>query len=173
MNPRDAFKFCPRCGNKLEPQEESLQCVNCGFHFYINPVPCNGAIIENEKGEVLLVKRKFEPQKGYWDLPGGFVRAGEDLEQSVKREVMEEIGVQVEIQRIIGIYVDTYLYQEIANKTFGVVVSAKITGGTLHSADDVEEYKYFPKEQVLQQTIAFPGIKKAFEDYLQKQNHNS
>ncbi len=63
MEPKDFYKFCPKCGEKLIAQKENfLRCEKCGFHFYINPLPCNAVIIENEKGEIMLVKRKFDPK---------------------------------------------------------------------------------------------------------------
>jgi ADP-ribose pyrophosphatase YjhB (NUDIX family) len=169
MEPKNVFKFCPRCAGKLDPKEESLQCELCGFHLYINPIPCNGVIIENDKGEILLVKRKYDPQKGYWDVPGGFARIGEGLEESVKREIREELGVDVELIKILGIYIDKYIFQEVENQTFAIIVNARITGGILKSADDVEEFRYFAKDQVLEQDIAFPGIKQALEKYLRNE----
>lgn len=166
MDAKKLFKFCPKCGGDLKPQIESLECQKCGFHLYINPVPCNGAIIENDNGEILLVKRRFEPGAGLWDLPGGFVRAGEDLEVSVKREVKEEIGVKVEVGRISGVYVDDYVYDGVLNKTFCLIATAKIIGGELKAEDDVADIKYFKKKDSIGEHIAFRGIKKALEDYL-------
>lgn len=168
MDPGDAYKFCPRCRNKLAIKEESLQCVQCGFNLYINPIPCNGVIIENEKREVLLVNRKFEPKKGYWDLPGGFIQPGESLEHSVNREIQEELGVEVEMTGIIGVYEDNYLFQEIINPSLGVIVTAKILSGNLKAADDAAEFQYFPRDQVLQQQIGFPMVIKGIKDYLKK-----
>ncbi len=168
MDPREAYKFCPLCGNNLNKQKESLQCEYCGFNYYINPFPCNGVIIQNEKKEILLVKRKFEPKKDYWDLPGGFIQMEENLEQSVKREVYEELSVKIEIIEIIGVYADTYLYQGITNPTIGIIVTAKIINGTLSPADDVADFKYFNRDQVGQQKLAFSAVKRGIEDYLSK-----
>lgn len=169
MNPKDVFKFCPRCGGRLKPREESLRCISCGFDLYINPYPTNGAIIESGKKEILLVKRKIDPQKGLWDVPGGFIQPGESLDQSVKREVLEELNVAVKITGIVGFYQDVYLFQEILNHTFCVMVTANILNGELKASDDAEEYGYFPKEQILDIPIAFAGVRKGIEDYLKTQ----
>jgi ADP-ribose pyrophosphatase YjhB (NUDIX family) len=166
MEPRDAYIFCPRCGGKLIKQEEGLHCAACGFVFYINPAPTSAAIIENEHGKILLVERKVDPQKGYWDLPGGFIQTGEELTASVKRELQEELSVAIEVTKVIGIYADRYDFQGIHDYTFGVVVAAKIVAGDLKPADDVASYRFFPKGEVLQQKIAFEGIRKGLEDYL-------
>jgi NADH pyrophosphatase NudC (nudix superfamily) len=95
MEPKNFYKFCPKCGGNLVFQKENcLICRNCKFHFYINPLPCNAAIIENEKGEIMLVERKVDPKKGFWDWPGGFINPGESLEDSLKREIKEELNVE-------------------------------------------------------------------------------
>lgn len=167
MNPNKAYKFCPRCGGNLNPQGKNLLiCSNCGFNFYINAIPCSAVIIENEKQEIMLVKRKFDPMKGYWDWPGGFFDAGESLENSVKREIKEELGIKIKLGKIIGVYEDIYKFQNIVNYTLCTIVSAKITGGEIRALDDVSEYKYFPKNQILKQKLAFAYMKKGISDYL-------
>jgi ADP-ribose pyrophosphatase YjhB (NUDIX family) len=166
MDPKKVFRFCPRCGGALIAQEESLRCASCNNDLYINPVPCNGVIIENEKKEILLVKRKFDPFKGMWDLPGGFVRSGESFADSISREIREELGVEIEITGIVGVYEDTYIFQELSNQTFAVIATAKIVKGILSASDDVEKFMYFGRDVVLKQEIAFPGLRRALEDYL-------
>lgn len=165
MDPRKAYRFCPRCGGKLVEKTDFLRCTSCGLHFYINSIPCNAVIIENEKHEILLVKRKMEPRAGFWDLPGGFLKAGEDFFHSVKRELREELHVEIEVGGIVGIYEDTYPFQDIVNPTLIIVVAARIIRGDLKAEDDVSEYKYFSKERVLEQDLSFPGIRRSLEDY--------
>lgn len=166
MDPKIAFKFCPRCAQKLQLKNESLQCSSCGFHFYVNPAPTNAVLIENEKKEILLVKRKFDPKKGFWDTAGGFLQPNESIEDSVKREIFEELGVDVEMTRIIGLYPDDYLFQDIIYPTINILVTAKIISGTLQAGDDAEEFEFFPREKILYLQFAFPWIKKGIEDYL-------
>jgi ADP-ribose pyrophosphatase YjhB (NUDIX family) len=167
MEPKDFYKFCPKCAGGLAPHEGNfLICKKCKFHFYINPLLCNAAIIENEKGEILLVKRKFDPKKGFWDWPGGFINPGESLEDSLKREIKEELNVDIEILGIVGVYEDRYLYQNILNYALCTAVSAKITGGQLKPHDDIEGYKFFPKKEILNQKFAFLSIKRGISDYL-------
>lgn len=167
MQPKKAFKFCPKCAGQLIPQKEnSLECVLCHFHLYINPLPTNGVIIENKKGEILLVKRAFTPKKGWWDVPGGFIQPQESVEASVKRELREELCVEVVIKRLIGIYTDTYLFDGVINYTMCIMVSADIKSGAITPGDDVETYEFFSKKDVLNQKIAFEGVRKGIQDYL-------
>lgn len=167
MNPKKAYKFCPKCaGRFVPPKGNLLECGHCHFHFYINPMPTNGVIIENERGEILLVKRAFPPKKGWWDVPGGFIQSQESLEASIKRELKEELGVDVTVGKLIGIYTDTYLFNGIINHTLCVMVRADIVSGTIIPADDAADFKFFPKKSVLKQRIAFEGVKRSLEDYI-------
>ena len=105
---------CFRCGGVLSKKSlEYFDCKKCKYRHYMNPVPSNSLILENEKGEILLVKRKFNPKKNFWDLPGGFIKLKETLEESVKREVKEELGINVKKMTYLGSYTDKYLYQGI------------------------------------------------------------
>ena len=59
-----------------------------------------GALIFNQN-RILLVERGREPLKGWWSLPGGAVEVGERLEAAIRREVLEETGLQVRVERNI------------------------------------------------------------------------
>lgn len=166
MDPKKIYKFCPLCGQKMIEKKDNPQCSSCGFIFYINPAPGCCAIIENDKQQILLVKRKYDPKKGYWDLPGGFIAPGEDLDTSTKRELREELGINIEVKKVVGSYPNVYIFQNVAYPTLSIVVVAKIVGGHPHPADDITEYAFFPREQVFQQELAFFWIKQALEDYL-------
>jgi mutator protein MutT len=62
-----------------------------------------GALIF-EDANLLLVERAKEPLKGYWSLPGGIVEAGEKLEDAIRREVLEETGLEVESLSVFEIF---------------------------------------------------------------------
>ncbi len=167
MQPITAYNQCLLCGGKLKPEGPRLLiCSQCGHHHYINPSPCNAVIIENEKGEILLVERKADPKKGYWDLPGGFIEPYETFEDSVKREIREELSIEIKIEKIVGVYNDTYLFQGVELPTLGVAVSAKIISGEPKASDDISSYQFFPKTEILNQKIAFPSVSQALSDYL-------
>lgn len=171
MEPKDAFKFCPKCGGELIPKKDNfLECSRCGYHLYINLVSANGVIIENNHEDILLTKRKFEPSKGLWDIPGGFIQPNESVDESIEREIKEELGVEIEGIKLLGTYTDRYLYQGINIYTLIVVVTAKIRNGEIKCADDVSEYKFFSKEQLLDQKFSFKYVKEALQDYLKASN---
>ena len=90
------YKYCPKCAGELHEEipEALFVCTQCMFHFYFSPKPCNAVILE--KGDqILLVRRKYDPQKGFWDLPGGFVDPFESIEESATREIKEELGLDI------------------------------------------------------------------------------
>lgn len=86
---------------------------------------------------VLLVKRAINPYKGYYSLPGGFIKKGETAEEACVREVAEETGFKVRIKRKIG-YIVT---QEIKRKT--VVFEAEIIGGKMQRGKEVSEIGFY------------------------------
>jgi len=70
---------------------------------YKNPIPTVDTIIQ-KGSQILLVKRKKEPFKGLFALPGGFVNEGERVEDAAKREAKEETSLDIELVNILGVY---------------------------------------------------------------------
>ena len=70
---------------------------------YKNPIPTVDTIIQ-KGSQILLVKRKKEPFKGLFALPGGFVNEGERVEDAAKREAKEETSLDIELVDILGVY---------------------------------------------------------------------
>jgi len=58
------------------------------------------------QGKIVVIRRRNEPFKGYYALPGGIVEYGETVEEAVLREVKEETGLDVEIHKLVGVYSD-------------------------------------------------------------------
>lgn len=165
------FNYCPKCGSEdINQKTHNLFiCNKCGFNIYVNPTPTTAAIIENPQGEILLVKRKFDPMKGYWDLPGGFVEPDESLEEGTVREIKEELGVEIsDIEYLISCP-DEYLFQEVNYKILGIVLTGKVTDvEKITPSDDVEEAVFFKKDELPLARIAFKNIKQGLIDYLKK-----
>lgn len=67
------------------------------------PVPAVGAVIIRDN-HILLVKRGSAPSYGKWSVPGGHVELGETMEEALKREVLEETGIDINITRLAGAY---------------------------------------------------------------------
>ena len=98
MHPLEKFKFCPVCGsaNWTEHNFKSKACGDCGFVYYANPCAATAAFILNSRNEMLVARRAKEPAKGTLDLVGGFVDMGETIEEGMRREILEETGLEVD-----------------------------------------------------------------------------
>lgn len=99
----------------------------------------DGVAIKDKK--ILLIKRKKQPFKGKWALPGGFVEYGEKTEDATVREVLEETGLKTKISRLIGVYSDPD--RDPRGHTITVVYLLEICNGSLKSGDDVSDVKFF------------------------------
>ncbi len=167
MLEKNLFRFCGRCALPLRKNRASiLFCANCQTHFYINPRPTNAAIIENSKHEILLTKRKFAPKKGFWDLPGGFANPKETMEQAVKREIKEELGIELVRPKYFGSYWGMYYYKGITYYTLCFVYTAKLGEQKITVGDDVSAYKFFASQHLPVDKLAFKDITGAIKDYL-------
>lgn len=166
------FKFCPNCKNKLKKISHRLvDCPSCSFHFYFNPVPTCALILENKNEEILLVKRKFSPKKGFWDLPGGFIDFKEKAEEAIIREVKEELSLTLKNLKFFGSYVGFYPYKGINYQPLCFFFYSKINNNQIKkikTGDDAGEFIFFPKDKIPWKKLAFIDIKHALADYLIK-----
>lgn len=104
-----------------------------------------GAIIIHQS-KILIVKRANEPAKGLWSVPGGVVELGEYLHKAIKREVKEETGLEVGIERLIDA-VDNIIFDEEGRIRYHYVLLdylCQLRGGVLKAADDVYEIQWVP-----------------------------
>jgi 8-oxo-dGTP diphosphatase len=97
-----------------------------------------GALIF-EGRSILLVERAKEPLKGYWSLPGGIVEAGEKLDAAIRREVLEETGLEIEIEALFEIFERIMPDAEGRPEYHYVLMDylCRMTGGQLEAASDV------------------------------------
>ena len=135
------------------------------------PIVGVGAVIIHEN-QVLLVQRGQEPLKGEWSLPGGALEVGETLEHGIRREVLEETGLEVEPLQIVEVF-DRIVRDDAGAVRFHYVLVdylCRVTGGTLCCASDAaaahwlrrEELNSHSKYRVLPFTVAV--IEKAFQE---------
>ena len=79
LNPAlEEARFCPRCGQPADvAYPRSISCPHCGYGAYYNPKPVAAAIPVTRDDKIVLLRRGFDPGKGLWTFPGGFVDLGE------------------------------------------------------------------------------------------------
>ena len=144
-------RFCIDCGARLEPREAFGQprpvCPRCGHVHFDDPKVAVGVVVELE-GKIVLGRRNHEPMLGRWSFPSGFVDAGEELEAAAMREVEEETGVKVRIDRLLG------AYSRAGDRTVFIAYAGTAVGGDLRSGDETFEVGAFAPDEL--PDLAFP-----------------
>ncbi|GHV13092.1 hypothetical protein AGMMS49938_07010 [Fibrobacterales bacterium] len=98
---RSVYKFCPTCKTVLKESEteRSLICESCGQSFY--PVIAPAIIVSVVKDKKILLAHNAKFPEGRYSLVAGFVEAAENLENAVRREVLEEVGIRIKNLRYL------------------------------------------------------------------------
>jgi len=103
-------------------------------------IPCVGAVIKDEAGRLLLIRRGHEPGKGLWSIPGGRIEPGESDEAALVREVREETGLAVTSGRLIGAVRRPAGMPGAPGTVLDIRdYAAEVTGGTLVPGDDADD----------------------------------
>lgn len=160
------FRFCPKCGSAcfVENNEKSKRCEDCGFVYYFNPSAATVAVIRNERGEVLCVRRAKEPAKGTLDLPGGFCDCYETSEEGVAREVMEETGLRVTRTQFLFSIPNTYPYSGFVVHTVDAFFLCEVeSAGEVRGMDDAEEALWIPLSELKSEAFGLKSISLGIE----------
>jgi 8-oxo-dGTP diphosphatase len=140
--------FCPRCRTPLALERGRASCRACGFVAYANPAPTACALCADDAGRLLLARRAAPPFAGRWDLPGGFVDEGEHPLDTIRRELREESGLEVEPEEFVGVWVDRYSEDGSGAATVNLYWTARVASGTAEAADDVSELRWFSPDEL-------------------------
>jgi len=115
-------------------------CPLCGWTYYANPIPASACIVLRDNNELLLIKRKNEPNPSAWALPSGYVEIDETAEECAVHELYEETGLIGEVDEFLGYFFQSSpIYKRVI--TFGFLMN--ITGGELNPGDDALAAKYY------------------------------
>ncbi len=111
MRPIDCFRHCPGCGLAVAPGSNPLRCPACSFTYFFNPTVSAGAFLTDAAGRYLVIRRAKDPAKGLLGIPGGFIDLGESAEEALRREVREEVGLEIADVRFLGSFPNLYPYK--------------------------------------------------------------
>jgi ADP-ribose pyrophosphatase YjhB (NUDIX family) len=158
------INYCPRCGTSLIEQLHSGKlrpvCPGCKWVYFPDPKVAALVLIKNDD-LVLLIQRRFEPHKGLWTLPSGFVDAGEDPMITAKRECLEETGLVIHNIKIL----DVIYSQESPNgASILILYQAQVQSGMLKPGDDAEQAAYFDTHGLPQ--LAFSSTQQILDLYI-------
>jgi NAD+ diphosphatase len=167
--PEKILKFCPRCGsNRFYAQGEasSSNCQDCNFHLFYNPATSTAGILRNAEGQVLLTLRAREPARGTWDLPGGFVSPLESAEDSMRREIKEELNLDIKALRYFVSLPNRYLFSGLVVFTIDLVFIADIDDASnIKAADDVADYRFFDPHTLPVEDVGLESMREAVRLY--------
>ena len=99
------------------------------------------AVITDPKRGILLIRRAHPPYEGCWAFPGGFVDDGESCPDACRREVLEETGLEVEVERLLDVLSEPD--RDPRKHVVSVVYLCRITGGRMHAGDDASDADWF------------------------------
>ena len=137
--------------------------VGCPMSSEFPRLTVDGILTVDDK--ILLIKRKYDPFKYHWALPGGFVEYGETTANAVCREIKEETGLGTEIISLFDVYSDPQ--RDPRGHTVSIVYVLKKIGGELHSGDDANDARYFPLDTI--PNLAFDHVK-ILTDFIRRKN---
>jgi ADP-ribose pyrophosphatase YjhB (NUDIX family) len=164
-----AFRYCPLCAAHLAeimlPEEgrSRLVCQGCGYIFYLNPrVVCGTLPIE--EGRVWLLRRGFEPRLGYWTYPAGYQEIDESSEEAAVRETQEELGINVEVVSLHGVY------SRPNAPVVNVVYAARLEPDSPRPGLSLEalEVHLFGPDEIPWGELAFPSTTLALRDWVER-----
>jgi ADP-ribose pyrophosphatase YjhB (NUDIX family) len=162
----ELYEHCSRCGGRLVhgpvdgEDRDRLHCEACGHITYLNPRLVATTLPITDDGRVLLIRRGFEPGRGLWAQPGGFLEIDETPTEGAVRETLEETGYDVLPGPIVG------LYARLEAAVVVLVYEARITGGDARTGPEALDIQAFAPEAIPWPEIAFRTTWWALVDWL-------
>ena len=160
------LNYCSRCGSALTfgplPAEtrDRLACGKCGFIAYVNPRLVVSTLPVTTDGELVLIRRAIEPGYGWWAQPGGFLEIDETAHEGAIRETMEETGLVIEPNEVVGVY---------TRPQAAVVVvcwEARVVGGEMQVTDESLDVRTFQPHEIPWPELAFQTTTWALRDWV-------
>lgn len=166
------FRYCPVCGSSEFKSNniKSMRCRGCGFVMYVNPSAAVAAFIVNHKKELLVCTRANDPEKGKFDLPGGFVDENETAENAIEREILEELGMKVDEGKYLFSIPNDYLYSGWMLPTLDLFFLYEVKEDFVPiPADDVKDCSFVSLDKIDIEKFGFKSMRQALRMFLQ--NH--
>lgn len=165
----NVLRYCPKCGAAaLKAVSLKLfQCSECGFELYINNAAAVAALIPDDQGRLLITVRGREPKKGAWDLPGGFVDPDEAAEAAVKREIREELGLDVVSARYLCSFPNRYEYMGVRYPTMDMGFVCKVADFSVLTTErsEITHVSFVPLAEIDPAKFGFASIASMVERY--------
>lgn len=166
------LEFCPKCGEKkLNWDNEKKWSCDCGFNLY-NNVAGAVAVVIKCKNEIFFTRRNQDPKKGKLDLAGGFVDPKESAEITCKREIFEELQLEIDekLLKYLSSLPNIYHYKGIDYNTLDLFYEYEVSEKfeVKLEISEISETVWIPSDQINLEDIAFDSQKIFFEKYAKK-----
>jgi len=149
------FYFCPKCGGKIRYAEQvsglRLTCRQCSYIFYENPVVGVAAIVLDEKGNILLGRRRGGTYPGLWCIPCGYLEYAEDVYEGVRREFKEETNLDIEVIKVFTVQSN---FHDPEKHSVGIWFLCQVVSGHIQPGDDLDRVEFFGLDGI--PPLAFP-----------------
>ena len=166
------FKFCPSCASThfTFPDNRRFFCEDCGFTYYHN-IAAAVALVFTFEDKVLFTVRNVDPDKGKWDLPGGFIDPNETAEEAACREIREELGLNLQPSdlKYVTTSPNNYLYKNVPYRTMDIFYECALPSNGINVAaeDEIQELVWVKRSEIDLEKIGFVSIRKVIsEKYL-------
>ena len=143
------FNFCPSCGANLQlpDHDGAARCSSCRRSWYRNPAPTVGCALVRD-GLALVAVRARAPEKGRIDVPGGFLHVAEDPLDGIRREVREELSVDVDVAGDDFIQAVSHRYGPDGDWLLSLGYAGRIRSGEPRPGDDVESVRWVTEDEL-------------------------
>jgi 8-oxo-dGTP diphosphatase len=166
-----AVRFpCARCGRPVSrsvgEDPRKIGCPRCRYLIYDYPRPCAGIVVLRGE-DVLMLRRAHAPKRGWLDIPGGFMDAGENIEAAARRELREETGLAVGTLLPLGYHWDRYSLRGFGHfPTMNFYFLARWRRGEPVAADDAASAEWIPLARLGRsgQRLAWGHMRAVFRD---------
>ncbi len=141
-------------------------CPACRFVAYLDPKVAAGAVVTLD-GRVVLLRRAIDPSIGRWVFPGGYVDRGEPTTAAAIRETREEVGLDVTVEDLLGVY--SYVDVPVVL----VVYTARVVGGKLNGNSECQEVGTFAPSEIPWEDLGFQSTADALRTWVQRRAMHS
>jgi len=165
----NVLQYCSKCGAAALDLvgAKLLICRKCGFELYLNAATATAALISDNQGRLLVIVRARDPKKGSWDLPGGFTDPGESAEESLRREIQEELGLEIASMRYLCSHPNRYEYMGICYATVDLAFVCEVSdlAAARICRSEVEQVLFVPPEELDAARFGFESIRQIVTQY--------
>lgn len=166
------FKYCPNCKNELVHHDNSIHCDKCGFDYYFNPSVGVGLILVNSKNQIFLGIRTKNPGKDMLDMPGGFIEFHESAEDALRREMKEELNLDLKEIKYFASFSNDYKYngtQYYPLDLFFISYTDKDFIDITNAKDkELKKGEFFDIDKVSLDKLCFVSQRKVLEKYIKE-----